>query len=245
MLRVLDLFSGIGGFSLGLERTGGFKTVAFCEIEPFCQKVLAKHWPEVPVHPDVTTMQFIEGQADVITAGFPCQDISSAGSGAGLSGERSGLFREVVRAIRMVRPKVALLENVADLLDRGMGEVCRELAEIGYDAEWDCIPTTAIGAPHVRDRIWISAHPNEIHGKAGLGVLSIGEKEIQAEHNRNSLGVWLEASRPAPGVDDGLPEELDQRQRTEALGNTVVPQIPELIGRAILASNKNNSGGAA
>lgn len=157
-LRVLDLFSGIGGFSLGLERAGGFRTVGFCEIEPFARRLLAKHWPDVPNSEDVTEREFVEGEADVITAGFPCQDLSFAGTGAGLSGARSGLYRHVIRAVRLVRPKFALLENVAALLSRGMGAVLGDLAEVGYDAEWHCIPASAVGAPHRRDRIWIIAH---------------------------------------------------------------------------------------
>ena len=157
-IRVLDLFSGIGGFSLGLERTGGFETVAFCEMKPHAQAVLAEHFPGVPCHPDVTTYDFNEGEADVITAGFPCQDISFAGDGAGLAGARSGLYREVVRAIRVVRPKWAVLENVAALLGRGLGVVLGDVAEVGYDAEWHCIPASAVGAPHRRDRIWIVAN---------------------------------------------------------------------------------------
>lgn len=156
-MKVLDLFSGIGGFSLGLERAG-MRTVRFCEIDSYCQKVLAKHWPDVPCHDDITTMQFKEGEADVICAGFPCQDLSVAGRGAGLAGARSGLFRELVRAIRLVRPRYAILENVAALLSRGMGTVLGELAEGGYDAQWDCIPASSVGAPHRRDRVWIVAH---------------------------------------------------------------------------------------
>ena len=124
-LRVLDLFSGIGGFSLGLERTGGFETVAFCEMKPHAQAVLAKNFPGVPCHGDVTTYDFKEGEADVITAGFPCQDISFAGAGAGLAGARSGLYREVIRALRLVRPAYAVLENVAALLSRGAGNRSR------------------------------------------------------------------------------------------------------------------------
>lgn len=161
MLRVLDLFSGIGGFSLGLERTGGFRTVAFCEIEPQARDILAKHWPDVPCHHDVTKREFVTGEADVICGGFPCQDLSRAGKRSGLSGSRSGLFWELVRAIRVVRPRFAIMENVADLLADGMGTVCGALADSGYDAEWDCIPAFAVGSPQQRERVWIVAHPDQ------------------------------------------------------------------------------------
>jgi len=133
------------------------RTVAFCEIDPFCQKVLSKHWPDVPIHDDVTTREFQKGEADVICGGFPCQDLSDAGQRAG---ERSGLYRELVRAIRVVRPFYAIVENVAALLGRGLGTVLGDLAESGVDAEWDCVPACAVGAPHERDRIWIVAHPH-------------------------------------------------------------------------------------
>lgn len=160
-LRVLDLFSGIGGFSLGLERTGGFETVAFCEIEKFPRKVLRKHWPEVPIYEDIAMADFGPiGPVDLVTAGFPCQDISLAGQGAGLAGARSGLFWHILRAARMVGQPRLLLENVAALLGRGMGSVLGALAQVGYDAEWHCIPASAVGAPHRRDRLWILADPD-------------------------------------------------------------------------------------
>lgn len=230
-LRILDLFSGIGGFSLGLERTGGFETAGFCEIDPFCRRVLAAHWPDVPCHDDVRTMQFTEGMADVVTAGFPCQDVSYAGAGAGLAGERSGLYREVVRAVRMVRPLHAILENVAALLGRGLGTVLGDMAEIGYDAEWHCIPASAVGAPHRRDRIWIMAHAHGagLEGRWG-NVKCSGERSSWA-------GVSAEDwSKPHPDLyrePDGVSGRMD---RLKALGNAVVPQIPEIIGRAILAT---------
>jgi DNA (cytosine-5)-methyltransferase 1 len=173
-LRVLDLFSGIGGFSLGLERTGGFETVAFCEIEPFPRKVLAKHWPEVPIYDDVRTLTAqrlaADGIAvDVICGGFPCQDISTAGKGAGLAGERSGLWSEIARLVGELRPSYVIVENVSALLGRGLGTVLGDLAALGYDAEWHCIPASHVCAPHRRDRIWIVAYPRH------AGILQQGQ----------------------------------------------------------------------
>lgn len=235
-LRVLDLFSGIGGFSLGLERTGGFETVAFCEIEPFPRKVLAKHWPGVPCYHDVSTAEFGEA-LDLVTAGFPCQDISLAGAGAGLAGERSGLFWHVLRTVRMVgRPKL-LLENVAALLDRGLGAILGALAQIGYDAEWHCIPASYLGAWHRRDRIWILANPNEIGGQQGQPQGPILRQRHLHEQSQGSFERWpgrsnLPKSRIC-GRHDGI---SNVPHRLETLGNAVVPQIPELIGNAILQS---------
>lgn len=164
-LKTLDLFSGIGGFSLGLERTDGFETVAFCEIEPFCRAVLRKHWPHVPRYDDVRTLTAerlaADGIAvDVICGGFPCQDISSAGPRIGIDGKRSGLWSEYARLVRELRPRYVIVENVDDLVHRGLGRVLGDLAEIGYDAEWHCIPAAALGADHWRDRLWIVSYPN-------------------------------------------------------------------------------------
>jgi DNA (cytosine-5)-methyltransferase 1 len=165
--RVLSLFAGIGGFDLGLERTGGFKTVAFCEIDPFCRRVLAKHWPEVPCYEDVKELTGerlrTDGVAvDCIVGGFPCQDISFAGKGAGMAGERSGLWSEYARLIGELRPRYVIVENVAALLGRGLADVLGDMAALGYDAEWHCIPASAVGAPHRRDRLWILAYPERI-----------------------------------------------------------------------------------
>lgn len=165
-LRVLDLFSGIGGFSLGLERAGGFETVAFCEIEPYPRAVLKKHWPHVPCYDDVRTLTADRLAADgitvdVICGGFPCQDISLAGKGAGLAGERSGLWSEYARLIGELRPSFVIVENVAALLGRGLGDVLGDLAALGYDAEWHCVPAAAVGAPHRRDRVWIVADASQ------------------------------------------------------------------------------------
>ncbi len=243
-LRVLDLFSGIGGFSLGLERTGGFETVAFCEIEPFPRRVLAKHWPEVPCYDDVRTLTAERLAADgisvdVVTAGFPCQGISIAGKGLGLSDPRSGLWADTLRIIGELGPEAALLENSAELLGRGLGDVLGDLASLGYDAEWHCIPAGDIGAPHERDRIWIVAYPNsERRGQHNRPRLAI--PALVTGHS-NYLGYegwqtpWEQILEEVCRVDDGLRGRLD-KLGFKHLGNAVVPQIPELIGNAILSS---------
>lgn len=230
-LKVLDLFSGIGGFSLGLERTGGFETVAFCEIEEFPRKVLRKHWPEVPIYEDVRSSDFASiGPIDVVTAGFPCQDISFAGKGAGLAGERSGLFWQIFRAIRVVGQPRIVLENVAGLLRRGMGEVLGGMATVGYDAEWHCIPARYVGAPHGRDRIWIIADPirGERRQKPYSGAIGrMGRVQQSVPWNSD----WQDALSKFRRVDDGLPRSVAS---TDGYRNAVVPQIPEMIGNAIL-----------
>lgn len=245
-LRVLDLFSGIGGFSLGLERTGGFQTVAFCEIEDFPRRVLAKHWPGVPQYNDVRTLTADvlrrDGIAvDVITGGFPCQGISIAGKGLGLADPRSGLWGDTFRLIGELEPKFALLENSAELLGRGLGDVLGDLASVGYDAEWHCIPAGNIGAPHERDRIWIVAYPNSERRREHYGP-SIAIPPLVAGHS-NHLGYegwqapWEQVLEAVCRVDDGLRSRLD-KLGFQHLGNAVVPAIPELIGRAILASRE-------
>lgn len=265
-LKVLDLFSGIGGFSLGLESTGGFKTAAFCEIEPYCQAVLKQHWPDVPIYDDVRTLTAERLRADgievdAICGGFPCQDISLAGRGAGLTGERSGLWFEFYRLIEEVRPQVAIIENVPALRSRGLAEVLRCLSQIGYDAEWHCIPASAVGAPHRRDRLWIVAHApceagrrrlceaNAVYNGAEFGnsrtvvanastpgLSAPEQEELRGTRWREERGAIAECdwwpSEPNVGrMAHGVPARVD---RLKALGNAVVPAIPALIGRAIL-----------
>jgi DNA (cytosine-5)-methyltransferase 1 len=260
-MRVLDLFSGIGGFSLGLERAG-MRTVAFCEIDPYCRSVLARHWPDIPCHPDVRTLTGIS--ADVICGGFPCQDVSVAGKRKLLAGERSGLWSEYARLIGEVGPRFVLVENVPGLLSGGMGQVLGDLSDLGYDAEWDVISAAEIGADHLRERVWIVAYPHGLRKLQPQGIFPeiwrrLGDR-AQApatDFDRSRLqerfmhpGVQGEAGRDGDGQDaavdaggavephlvrrlHGIPNRVD---RIKALGNSVVPQIPEIIGRAIMNS---------
>lgn len=234
-LRVLDLFSGIGGFSLGLERTGGFETIAFCEIDPFCRQVLKKHWPDVPCYEDIKLLSGSQLEADgirpdVICGGFPCQDISSSGAGLGLQGARSGLWMEYARLIGEIRPRHVIVENVAALNFRGLGQVLGDLAAIGYDAEWHTISASSLGACHERDRCWVIAYPE---GLSRLHQSDIGQAAARLLNDEAPWKAcpWETPASAVCGVDDEIPDRV---YRTEKLGNAVVPVIPELIGRAIL-----------
>ena len=162
-MKLLDTFAGIGGFSYAAEKlVGGFETTQFIEINPFCQKVLNKHWSHVPIHDDITTFTAKPREFDIITGGFPCQDISVAGLQKGITKEtRSGLFYELIRIIRLVRPKYVILENVAAITNRGLDIVLRELSQAGYDAEWAVISASSVGACHQRSRWWLVAYPND------------------------------------------------------------------------------------
>lgn len=239
MLTVCDLFSGVGGFSLGLEKTGGFETVAFCEQAEFPRAVLAHHWPEVPCHDDIRTMPAVS--ADVVCGGFPCQDLSSSGTGQGLDGGRSGLWFDMLRVIGDVRPRYVIVENSPNLLSgadgRWMGTVLGGLASLGYDAEWHVIPASAVGAPHKRERVWIIAY--------AAGVRQPGQGQLLQSLDP-APDAFGEADRLVDAVrkgsvpfvcdrHDGVPARVAIPQ-LHALGNAVVPQIPEMIGRAILAA---------
>lgn len=236
-MRVLDLCSGMGGFSLGLERAG-METVAFCEFDKHAQKVLKKHWPDVPMHNDVRELDGTKyrGTVDVICAGFPCQPHSFSGNRLASEDERD-LWGEMFRLLSETRGW-GVFENVRGLLtsENGQyfGRILRDLASIGYTCEWFCLPAEAVGAEHIRERIWIITYPNKT--QLERGCIS---KRVQQEYTNSSYSRW---GKDKPGVDralNGLSGWMDRIRgfRLERIGNAVVPQIPELIGRAIMKVN--------
>ena len=261
-LRLIDTFSGIGGFSYAAEfLVGGYETIAFVEQNPFCQSILQKHWPKVPIHDDIKTFTPERGSADVICGGFPCQDISIAGRKAGIKeGTRSGLFYELMRVIRMVEPRFVVLENVSAIVADGLDIVLGELAEAGFDAEWACIPASAVGACHQRDRWWLIAYSNNIRSsgqdlslpgmrgedegrKAGLGnrqVLGSQRWSYRKGWGESLTSDWRShVSKPClPRGDDGLSNRVD---RIKALGNSVVPQVAAIpLARVLELANPIN-----
>jgi DNA (cytosine-5)-methyltransferase 1 len=245
-----SLFAGIGGFDLGFERAG--MTCAWqVEIDDYARRVLAKHWPNVRRWDDVRTFP-PEGDwgVDLICGGFPCQDISSQNSsGVGLDGERSGLWFEFAKIIRLLRPRFAVVENVAAITFRGLGRVLSDLSESGYDAEWDTLPAQAFGAPHIRERLFIVAHragdgreTHEVFDRSAFKAT--GTK--QEKRSRFWPGKQQHCSsvpnrvRYAPDSEflrmaHGIPDQLD---RYRVCGNSVVPQIAEWIGRRIMESEE-------
>lgn len=257
-MTVGSLFSGAGLMDWGLT-LAGFDHAWFCESDPFCRRVLERRWPGVPVYEDVRAVVTPE-RVDLLAGGFPCQDLSVAGRRAGIGGERSGLWSEFARLIGELRPSYVLVENVPGLLIRGMGRVLGDLASLGYDAEWDCLPAAAFGAPHLRARIFVLAYPDRgqrigpddtvFAGRSavtGSGAMEDapgrrgqrGRPGSGAEESRGPLGVPARSGRtwavePDVGrVANGVPARVE---RLRALGNGVVSPIAEYIGRRILES---------
>ncbi len=180
-LRVLDLFSGIGGFSLGLERTGGFETAAFCEYEDFPRRVLAKHWPDVPCFPDVRELrgQDIDGPVDVICGGYPCQPFSTAGKRGGEKDDRH-LWPEFMRLVAELRPAWVIGENVAGHISMGLDDVLSDLEDAGYACRSFIVPACAVGASHRRDRVWTLGYaPSARAGKNVGGLRRLPERRCE------------------------------------------------------------------
>jgi DNA (cytosine-5)-methyltransferase 1 len=227
LLNGLDLFSGIGGISYAL---GDYvRPIAYCEIDRYCQGVLLSRMANssivvAPIWDDIRSLSILQGLPnciDIIYGGFPCQDISIAGLGKGLAGERSGLFYEIVRLCREIKPRFVFLENVPAITTRGGTEVVREITALGYDCRWCIISAASVGKNHIRERFFLLAHP---HSESKHRFPS-GEKERQPIIK---LRAEYEECEPFPknestllGMDDELSFRMD---RTRALGNSVVPQ---------------------
>jgi DNA (cytosine-5)-methyltransferase 1 len=249
-----SLFAGIGGFDLGFERAG-----MICqwqvEIDDYATRVLAKHWPHIHRERDIRQCGRHNLQpVDVICGGFPCQDISYAGLGAGLEGERSGLFFEAVRVVRELQPRIVVLENVAALLTRGLDTVLGTLAAIGYDAEWDVIPACSVGADHIRERVFVLAYTEHSGMAWRRGTDSVGPSmfygagicEFESSGGRfktdASLAKFakdqtkLNREPSVHRVADGVSARMD---RLRGLGNAVVPQVAEWIGRRVVEQLKS------
>lgn len=233
-MKLLDLFSGIGGFSLGLERAG-MRTIAFCEIEPFCQKVLRKHWPDVPIFSDIRELKAYDlpEQPDVICGGFPCQPFSFAGYRKGGSDPRD-MAPEMLRIIRENKPTWVIGENVKGFIDIGLDSFCHELENNGYSVRPIGIPACAVGLPTMEWHLWIVATTSgeRLQGfwEDAVQKIELQSKKFQGSDSRG-LERWNLSSSRVCRVGERIPRRVD---RLRALGNAVVPQIPEIIGRAIM-----------
>lgn len=230
----LDLFSGIGGFALA-ARWAGINTVAFCEIEPFAQKVLKKNFPSVPVFPDICKLKrsSINGTVDIITGGFPCQPFSVAGKKRGTEDDRD-LWPEMFRIIKEFKPTWVIGENVANFVGMAFERTKTDLESEGYEVQPLIIPACGLNAPHKRDRVWVLAH-------SGCSLLQRGIKprsdEVEVEKQHADIdqrsGRW--ATEPDVGrVAHGVPNRVD---RLKGLGNAIVPQVAYQIMEGIYAQN--------
>ena len=242
-MRVLDIFSGIGGASLGLH-WAGMRTVAFCEQDEFAAGVLRRRWPEVPVYADVRRLGAERLRADgvlpagLLIGGFPCQDISLAGRGAGIEGARSGLWGDMECLVAECRPRWVVAENVPGLRGRGADRVCGGLEALGYACWPLVVGAVHAGAPHRRQRVWIVGRSAAHAAGTGLEVGERGAARAAPGLPAERRGGW----GAEPGLRrmaDGVPGRVD---RLRCLGNAIVPANAAMIGRAILAAEAASSG---
>lgn len=246
-MNVLSLFAGIGGIELGLERAG-MNTVGQVEIDPWCRRVLAKHWPTVPQHDDVLTApEWWASQerptAHVVCGGFPCQPFSDAGIKQGVNDER-WMWPAMAAVIRAVRPRYVLVENVAALVrdSRAFGAVLADLHQLGFDAEWSTLRASDFGAPHNRERVYIVAYPAGVDGIArdrldegregGAPFTAGGLSGLAIHQRREQARQWLAREPRVDRLADGIPHQVD---RLRGAGNAVVPVVPEYLGQLIVA----------
>lgn len=235
ILRTGSLFTGIGGLDLGVELSGIARVVWQVEIDDFCRRVLAKHWPRVTRYDDVTRPRNY-APVDLIIGGFPCQDLSSAGEQRGLGGERSSLWWHFADIVRKLRPAFVLVENVASGAGRWLHHVRHTLHLLGYRTRAYALSAADVGAPHLRRRVFVVADSDARLGGEGDAVL---EADAQAwsvcdpREAERDAAHWQDADRDRRRVDDGLPRGLDERVRLEGLGNAVVPHCGWAMGNVI------------
>jgi DNA (cytosine-5)-methyltransferase 1 len=228
MLNGLDLFSGIGGLAIALKEW--VRPLAYCEIDQYCQGLLISRMAtedlvKAPIWDDIRSFEpfVLKGSIDIIYGGFPCQDISVAGRGEGLEGKRSGLFFEIVRLAKEIKPKFIFLENVPAITSRGGLRVVREITEMGYDCRWCVISAESIGASHVRERFFLLAHSMRQgcadREKKGSKQIEKGPT-LRTDREIERVRLWKEVVSSMDRTTDGLPNRVDQ---IRALGNAVVP----------------------
>ena len=243
-LKLLDLFSGIGGFSLGFEKTGGFETIAFCEKDKFCQKVLAKHWNNIKIYDEIRNLKGI--QADVITGGFPCQPFSTAGKRKGTDDDRY-LWDETLRVIAETKPIWFAGENVEGIINIEGGTVLqqiqKDLEAENFQVQCFVIPASGIGAWHQRKRVWIIANSSSKrlerqHQKSPTFSWQDKRRFIGEQTGKRKEESWWQIESKLRGVPDGISYELDKDRinRIKALGNSIVPEIAYEIAKAILVA---------
>lgn len=247
-MRVLDLFSGIGGFSLGLEKAG-MKTRAFCEIDGKCEKILNKHWPKVPVFKNIEKLVGDPNFIEVICGGYPCTGHSVAGKKEGLNNKASSLWSEYARLIKEIRPKYVIIENSPNLRSTGLVTVLQDLDARGYNAEFQIISGYSVGAPHQRERIYIVAWRKDLPYCDPFRFWQTYNKKEESKQKWWAKRLFKRDAMfgEIPKIEsrilrdvDGLPKESlkAEEERIKQLGNAVIPQIPYLIGKAIMESNK-------
>lgn len=230
MLRHLDLFSGIGGFALAARWTGKVETIGFCEIDPWCRRVLAKHWPDVIQHDDIKTLtgsaleQF--GRIDLITGGYPCQGFSSAGRGRGKDDDRY-LWPEMLRVVSEARPRFVLVENSPRIKAMVLDDMCNDLESIGYSCGAIDIPALAVGAQHERNRMWVVAYDASERLPGSWQPLQPIHPATDSPRQATQLvdgyqgPSWPDQSGVGRVVH-GVPEDMD---RLRGLGNAIVPAV--------------------
>jgi DNA (cytosine-5)-methyltransferase 1 len=243
LLNGLGLFEGIGGLTLALR--AHVRPVAFCENDAYAQAVLLKHFPHVPIWDDVRSFPALPVPVDIIYGGFPCQDISCAGRGGGLEGQRSGLFFEALKLIKQFKPTFVFLENVPSIRTRGAERVCKELASIRYDCRWGVVSAQEMGAPHRRERWFLLAYADKFRSNEGQSTQKLQRRKpntrsqgpnvanakrergrgdtLKKQTGREEAHVcgWWKTEPNVGRVVDGLPMRVD---RIKCLGNAVVPR---------------------